>query len=233
MKKQTKPRPMTTQAFAEAVDVHTDRANGKRRTRLIGPLAVAQALREALASFDSYGFVGGGRVANAYQYPASQSAVYSIQIAPKVLAVVFGEIGAKGGVSETTWATGCSRKDIAGQRLSFGPQARDFSQRYPHLIVSSNIAWRFIHSLEPAVINKRAAEAAERESRSYQNVLLTEDLSLKAGNCFSQTHRVAELIGKPAATVAEVLAALAAANMTHLESFVLRAARFAARQAAR
>jgi len=165
-------------------------ANKGRKVRTISISDVHQALREA-QNWNQYGFVCGGVVANAYKYAATTAAVYAIQIAPKVFALVIGSCDAKRSSSETTWATGAPARSLDTQRAAFGPRVpvanwQDYASRA--IILTA----RQVKQLLPA-----APKAADLDLQGLDDVRITTEISLAAGNCQSETRRVAELVNMP------------------------------------
>jgi hypothetical protein len=201
------------------------RVNAGRRVRTIDMGDVIQALQEALRPDQyGYGFTSGGRVANAYGNKATTACVYAIQFVPGRIAVRFGSIDAHKGSSETTWATGCSKRDIEGQRNYFAPRTDRGPIDNGWIYLSVARAKKLIRMREA---NTPAAVAVDIPPE-LADVILTREASIAAGNCESQTDRVAQLVGKPEAKASDVARVCIEHGCQNLLPYVVRAARFAA-----
>jgi hypothetical protein len=87
-----------------------DAANGRRRTRTLDLDDVVRCARAALRDADGWYATGGGVVANAYKYPAEQTACVVVVRSDGLVRLAIGTTGAKKGNSLTNWATGLSIK---------------------------------------------------------------------------------------------------------------------------
>src|SRR3954467_7079468 len=75
------------------INAAVDTANGNRRTRTISSDDVRQAILEAYQ--DGYGYVTGGHVANAYNYPAVTSVAFVAKGSDDSVALAVGVTNAK------------------------------------------------------------------------------------------------------------------------------------------
>ena len=218
--------------------------NGKRSERLIGMADVIQALREATET-ESYGATTGGYVAKSYKFAAVTSAVYALEFAPGHVVLALDTINAHG-ASETKWATSCSSNDIQGQKLAFGPRTdiwpnfNIFMTRRQALALTAESRKASAESRKASAARdkqakREAAAKAKREAAAMiaeiPSVALTAEISLAAGNCKSQTARVAKLVNRSHMNARDLASFLVRKGLRNLVPYVARAANYAVNHA--
>lgn len=97
----------------DALRASLDRANGRRRERTLTLHDVLRCVQRARE--DGWHAVGGGTVANAYSYPAEQTACLVAVRTDGTVRVAIGTTGAKKGNSLTNWASGLTIRSTAEQ----------------------------------------------------------------------------------------------------------------------
>ena len=205
------------------------RVNYRRRTRTISMRDVAQVLREAL--HDGVGYHSGGTVARSYDYPASTAAVAAVRLDGSVAAQLLGT------VMDSTFAIKFGSHDAhrnASQVTWFGPH----SCREADLM-----AWRAKQTIESLreddwiILARRDVVQVIRSQRHRYNALLenvplvtvTREHSLAAGNCRTETDRIATVLGVDKISSRRLLTYLAH-HEPHLLPYARRAVDYAAEQ---
>lgn len=161
------------------------RVNYRRRTRRITESDVVQVLAEARD--DGYGWMVGGKVAKAYDYPASTAAVAAIRLDKHTFAVRVGSCDAHRDASPVTW---------------FGPSSKlDNSvclwlNRVREDRKLLGAAWILLTRAEVLGMLRPRDEAIAKAvepiiATTVPDVLITVEDSLNAGNCPRVTERVA------------------------------------------
>lgn len=184
---------------------------GKRKQRLLTAREIGQVLTEAMR--DGYGYTTGGQVANSYGYPASTTLAFACANGPDYIALKIGTGDARKNSSPVTFA---------GVKSSREKDCRDFVARSTlytlrdWIILSRAECKRFIRSI-----------VGIKVPRNLPKVTVTLQDSLNAGNCQSQSMRVAGWFKAPAIQSATLVRTIARREPLLLP-FALRAVKQAA-----
>ena len=191
--------------------------NGRRRTRTCHWLHAQQVIREAMEN--GYGYVNGGHVAAAYKYRAYTTCIFAWRCDAGI-AIKVGTANAVNGSSPVTFAGIASKRER--HILEFVAAHQD--GRTANIIIPLREAVRLARREVRITATDRA------RMRALPNVLVTTADSIAAGNCASQTAKVASWFPGRTEVPARRLVARIDRKAPQLLPFAFRAVQTAARR---
>lgn len=205
-----------TQKVTARLDSAIAKANGTGRQRLLGRAEVAQVITEAMR--DDYGSTNGGSVARAYSKNgniALTSVAFAVANGPDYIAVKLSRINAL--ASAVTWAG----PDRINNCMAWVAKQTLYTLR----------DWIILSRAECRLFIRSVTAVTTTISGESQGLLVTLADSLAAGNCQSQSERVAGWFAGRSEVPAKELMTTVAKREPLLITFVHRAIAVAERRA--